>query len=149
VHERVVFATLVCMEPQHLVLYDGDCGVCHRTVQWILREDARGMFRFAPLQGPTAAAVRARHPDLPTDLDSVIYVDRSSGAERVSVRSEAIFEIARRLGGWAARLAAFRALPRALTDAAYGVFARNRHRVSSTLGVCPLPPPTTEARFLP
>lgn len=137
------------MEPQHLVLYDGDCGVCHRTVQWILREDARGVFRFAPLQGPTAAAVRARHPGLPTDLDSVIYVDRSSDTERVSVRSEALFRIAERLGGPAARFRVLRALPRALTDAAYRLFARNRHRVSSALGVCPLPTPTTEARFLP
>jgi predicted DCC family thiol-disulfide oxidoreductase YuxK len=137
------------MEPEHLVLYDGACGVCHRTVQWILREDARGDFRFAPLQGPTAAAVRARHPEVPTDLDSVIYVERSNGTERVSMRSEAIFRIAERLGGPAARFVALRALPRALTEAAYRLFARNRHRVSRAIGVCPLPPPSAEPRFLP
>ena len=77
-------------EPKHLVLYDGACGLCDRTVQWILAHDPERRFHFAPLQGPTAAAVRTRHAGLPTDLDSVIYVDRSSGTERVFARSEAV-----------------------------------------------------------
>src|SRR5260221_8511304 len=97
-------------EPEHLVFYDGTCGVCHRTVQWILAADAEGRFRFAPLQGSTAAAVRRRHPELPTDLDSVIYVEREAGTERAYARSDAVFRITARLGrmpGWmrgAARL---------------------------------------------
>lgn len=137
------------MEPEHLVLYDGTCGVCHRTVQWILREDARGIFRFAPLQGTTAAAVRSRHPELPTDLDSVVYVDRADGTDHLYVRAEALFRIGERLGGRAAWLGRLRVLPRLVTDSAYRAFARNRHLVSRALGACPLPPPSAQARFLP
>src|SRR5262245_37570532 len=122
-------ADAAAQEPEHLVLYDGTCGFCDRTVRGILDADRAGTFHFAPLQGPTAAAVRARHPGLPTDLDSVLYVDRSNGTERVYARSEAIFRICARLPGqtWIARLGI---LPRWLTDAAYGVVARHRHRLA-------------------
>jgi len=136
-------------EPEHVVLYDGDCGLCHRTVQWILAADPRGLFHFAPLQGATAAALRIRHPGLPGDLDTVLYVDRSTGAERVFVRSEAIFRVCDRLGRRPAWLGAARRLPRWLTDLAYRAVARSRHHLSRTLAPCPLPPPEARARFLP
>jgi predicted DCC family thiol-disulfide oxidoreductase YuxK len=136
-------------EPEHLVLYDGTCGFCARTVQWILAADARGIVHFAPLQGATAAALRARHPGLPTDEDSVLYVDRSGGTERVYVRSEAIFRIGSTLGGRPAWLGSLRFLPRWLTDLLYRVVARGRHRISRALDSCPLPPASARLRFLP
>ena len=136
-------------EPAHLVLYDGTCGVCQRTVQRILADDRHGLFHFAPLQGPTAAALRARHPNLPRDLDSVLYVDRSDGTERVYVRAEAIARILDRLGIARVWRTLLRVLPEPLADAAYRLFARNRHRLSSALGSCELPPPAARARFLP
>ena len=134
--------------PEHVVLYDGTCGFCDHSVQTILRADPAGVFHFAPLQGPTAATIRTRHPDLPADLDSVVYVDRSHGDERVYARSEAIFRISARLSHrrWVAWLGM---LPRWLTDAAYALVARHRHRISAMLGACPAPPATARARFLP
>ncbi len=136
-------------EPQHVVLYDGTCGFCERTTRWIVDADRAGRFHFAPLQGPTAAAILARHPDVPMDLDSVVYVDRSDGPERVYTRSDAAFRIAERLGGLPRWLRWTRRLPRRLTDVLYRAFARSRHRVSSAMAPCPLPPPTVRARFLP
>jgi predicted DCC family thiol-disulfide oxidoreductase YuxK len=136
-------------EPEHVVLYDGTCGFCHRTVQGIIAADARGQFHFAPLQGPTATALRARHPELPYDLDSIVYVDRSTGTERVYVRADAAVRIAERLDRrpfWAWGL---RMLPRWLADRTYRVVARNRHHISDALASCPLPSPAAHARFLP
>ena len=135
-------------EPAHLVLYDGDCGVCTHTVQWVLGADPDGRFHFAPLQGPTAAAIRARHPALPNDLDTMLYVDRSTGTERVFTRSDAVFHVAERLTRRPAWLAWAAHLPRWLTDFGYRLFARNRHRVSRALA-CPVLPPAARARFLP
>jgi predicted DCC family thiol-disulfide oxidoreductase YuxK len=135
--------------PEHLVLYDGTCGLCDRTVQWILAADREGRFHFAPLQGPTAAALRARHPELPADLDSVLYVDRSGGTERVFVRAEAAVRIAERLGTLPSWVRWMRRLPRGLADRAYRVAAWSRHHLSRALAPCPLPPPTARARFLP
>jgi predicted DCC family thiol-disulfide oxidoreductase YuxK len=135
-------------DPEHLVLYDGACGFCSRTVQWILAADRDERFHFAPLDGPTATAVLARHPDVPRDLDSVLYVDRSGGTERVLVRSDAILRICRGLPGrgWIAALGAL--VPHRIADLVYRTVARNRRRISAGLGACPLPPATARARFL-
>jgi predicted DCC family thiol-disulfide oxidoreductase YuxK len=135
--------------PEHLVLYDGTCGFCDRTVQWILDADRDQRFHFAPLQGPTAAAVRARHPGLPTDLDSVLYVERSAGDEHVFVRSEAALRIAERLGRLPSWLRWMRHLPPGLTDLAYRTVARRRHRISRALGTCAVPSAAARTRFLP
>ncbi len=44
-----------------ILLYDGVCGLCNRLVQFILRRDPSGMFRFASLQSTLAAGILARH----------------------------------------------------------------------------------------
>ena len=153
-HSSDTFATLARMadggssEPTHLVLYDGTCGVCQHTVQWILAGDPAGRIHFAPLQGATAASLRTRHRDLPTDLDTVLYVDRSSGTERVYARSEAIFRLAPLLARPPVWLAWAASLPRWLTDLGYRLVARNRHRLSGALA-CPILPDAARARFLP
>ena len=134
--------------PRHLVLYDGECGVCSRIVRWLIDTDRRGLLRFAPLQGVTANELRQRWHDLPTDLDSVVYVERSSEGERVSWRSEAFFRLCRVLGGPWRAVAALEWLPRPLTDAAYKAFARRRHLFGAP-PACGIPSPAERARFLP
>ena len=83
--------------PARLVLYDGVCVVCNRAVQWLLKLDRSALLRFAPLQGETAAGVRQRHPEIPENLDRIVYVENGDGQERVSWHSEAIFRICRDL----------------------------------------------------
>jgi len=136
-------------EPERIVLYDGTCGFCQRSVQWILAADRDKRFRFAPLQGPTGAAVRGRHPDLPIDPDSVVYVDRSGAVEHAYARADAIFRIIELLPDvptWM-RLAA--RLPRWLTNPGYRIVARSRHSISKAMGACPIPTSEERARFLP
>jgi predicted DCC family thiol-disulfide oxidoreductase YuxK/GNAT superfamily N-acetyltransferase len=151
--ERVIMrrelAPVAGAPPLHLVLYDGECGVCSRFVRWLLAADRRGVLRYAPVQGPTAAALRERWPALPRDLDSIIYVDRSSGEERVSWRSEALVHLGRLLGGRWRALLLLSWLPRSLADTAYAAFARRRHAFGAPDPTCPLPSAAERARFLP
>ena len=136
--------------PLHLVLYDGDCGLCSRVVRWLIAADRRGVLHFAPLQGPTARTLRRRCADIPDDLDSVLYVDRSTGGEVVSSRAAAVIRLGRLLGGaWGLAAAVLSRLPRRLADAAYDAVARRRHRFGRTADVCTLAPPAARARFLP
>ncbi len=43
-----------------MVFYDAVCGLCDRSVQFLLAHDRERVLHFAPLQGPTAAAVLGR-----------------------------------------------------------------------------------------
>lgn len=140
----------------HLLLYDGTCGFCASSVQWVLRRDRRWTLRFAALQGETARPILARHPELAT-VDSVVWVEGSPEAlkarearEVVLVRSEAAMAVGRYLGGgWAvaAQLAAL--IPRGLRDGGYDLIARHRHKLTRNGPKCLLPTPEERERFLP
>jgi predicted DCC family thiol-disulfide oxidoreductase YuxK len=141
---------MLSSSPGHqLVLFDGECGLCDRTVQILLRVDHRGVLTFAPLQGETAARVRSRWR-LPEELSSLIYVrDFGATGETVLFRSDAVLGLLARIGG-AWRLAApFRWLPRRLRDGAYDVIARRRYRWFGRLAACRIPTPEERGRFFP
>ncbi|HXZ10760.1 MAG TPA: DCC1-like thiol-disulfide oxidoreductase family protein [Candidatus Sulfotelmatobacter sp.] len=131
-----------------LLFYDGHCGLCHRSVKFVLKHDRSGKaFRFAPLQGETfAARVPAeRRAGLP---DSIV-VETAEGA--LLVRSAAFIHILRRLGGtWRILAAILAVIPRPLRDAAYDFIARIRYSIFGRRDdVCPIVPAELRARFDP
>ncbi len=131
--------------PPFVVLYDGACGLCSRTVAWLLARDRDRRLFFAPLQGETAARLRERHPEIPTGIDSVVYLEPGG----VHLRSKALLHAARHLGPpwrWAFRL---RFLPAFPLDLVYRLVARARHRLWGGRTACPLPPGAGAGRFLP
>ncbi|MCC6623466.1 MAG: DUF393 domain-containing protein [Deltaproteobacteria bacterium] len=131
--------------PEHLVLYDGVCGLCDRSVRWLIRRDARGLLRFAPLQGETTARLRATIPGIPDDLTSVVYL---RGA-RVHLRSKAFLYLAWHLR-WPWRVFwGLRWFPALLGDLPYRLVAALRYRVFGKKDACSLPAPEERARFLP
>lgn len=130
-----------------VLLYDGVCGFCNRTVQMILDRDRRGTMRFAALQSDYGRAVVGRHREL-EGVDSVVFVEPAAGGERVHVRSDAALKVAAYLGGpWKVFLAA-KVIPRGLRDYLYDLFARNRYRFFGKSEQCMLPPAEARARFL-
>ena len=131
-----------------LLLYDGACGLCAASVQFVLRHERRRDLRFAPLDSGTGAAVRARHPEL-AGVDSMIWVDRPGAPdEAVTVRSSAALRVAWYLGGLWRLTAAGRLVPRPLRDGLYDLVARHRHRLAGGGDRCLMPPPDARARFL-
>lgn len=127
------------------MLYDGTCGLCASSVRWILRHERHPSIRFAPLQGETAAALRARYPAIPTTIDTVVYVD---GA-RAHLRSKAFLHLASHLRAPWRWMHAVRWLPGVVLDLGYRVIAAIRYRVWGRVDACGLPAPEQRARFLP
>jgi predicted DCC family thiol-disulfide oxidoreductase YuxK len=129
-----------------ILLYDGVCGFCNKGVQRVLAFDKKGAMKFAPLQSKYAEEVIARH-NL-KNIDSVVFVDKSSGTERVFLRSNAALHIARYLGGWWKLLLAFYLIPRPIRDFCYDLFAKYRYRFFGKYDTCMLPSPEIRSRFL-
>jgi predicted DCC family thiol-disulfide oxidoreductase YuxK len=134
--------------PAFILLFDGECGFCDGAVRWLLARDPLGRLRFAPLQGETAAALRARHPQIPGDLDTAVLVERAGGDERVHLRSQAVLRTLALVQSPWRHAAWLRVLPRWLVDAAYRAFARRRYRWFERLDACRVPTPEERARFL-
>ena len=86
--------------PEHLILFDGTCGLCERAVQNLLSRDQDRILRYAPLQGTLAASLRQRFPDqIPIGLETVVYVDSSGPQIQIWTRSRAALRVLETLGG--------------------------------------------------
>jgi predicted DCC family thiol-disulfide oxidoreductase YuxK len=137
--------------PAPLLLYDGSCGFCARSVQFVLaHEGPRRSLQFASLQGPTGQEVLTRHPEL-LRVDSLIWYEPSAPdgrrAERVLVRSSAVLAVAAYLGrGWRILGALGWLVPRVARDAVYRWVARHRHSLAAEF--CVLPSAEQRRRFL-
>ena len=131
-----------------LLLYDGVCGFCNRTVQLVLRHDHARLIRFAPLQGDTARTLLHAHPEL-IGTDSLVLVERDAAGERISVRSDGALRLAACLGWPWRALGILTLVPRPLRDWGYDRFATVRYRLFGRFDACPLPAPEVRARFLP
>jgi predicted DCC family thiol-disulfide oxidoreductase YuxK len=126
------------------VLYDGECGLCHRSVKFLLKRD-RNQLWYAPLQGETAAQLRAKHPQIPQTLESVVLVD----GDKVYLRFKAILHATRYLTRpwrWAYY---FRWLPSFLLNPVYALIARIRYRVWGKFDTCTIPTTEQRAHLLP
>jgi predicted DCC family thiol-disulfide oxidoreductase YuxK len=132
-----------------LLFYDGECGVCTRSVRLVLRHDRSRTLRFASLRGEHGAALFRRHPEL-IGLDSMVWVDQAENGnrERLLLRSAAALEVARYLGGWWRLFGVLRVVPRRVRDWCYDWFARNRHHFGGGPAACTVPRPEDRARFL-
>jgi len=128
-----------------LLLYDGDCGLCAKSVQWILAHERDHTVRFAPLQGETTAALRERYPNIPTSVDSVVYIDDG----KAHLRSKAFLHAAKHLRAPWRWGHAFRWIPGFLLNWMYRFIAAIRFKVWGRADACALVPPETRPRFLP
>ena len=133
----------------HLVLYDGVCGLCNRLVQFILRRDRAGQFRFAALQSAFAAELLRGHGRPAEDLDTVyVFARYGESDQRLLAKGRAILFVLGRLGGLWRLAPILGVLPRPILDFAYDRIARRRYRWFGRLDACPLPAPGTRERFL-
>ena len=134
-----------------LVLFDGRCGLCNRSVRWLLRRDRYDRLRFTPSDSPLGAEAMARHSLDPALAPNSILVVEHAGApgEQLRTRSDAVLALLAQLPApWPAVAALGRLIPRALRDLAYRLVARHRYRIWGRLDACPIPTAEERSRFL-
>lgn len=129
----------------HPVLYfDGVCGLCSRAVDFVIRHDRRGTFRFAPLQGETAATQLP--PADTSNLNSMVLVTPQGTFRRSAAAVRILWMLGSfwRLLGWILWI-----VPAPLRDAGYNLVAALRYRLFGKHETCRLPTPAERERFLP
>lgn len=132
-----------------IILYDGVCGLCNRCVQFVLRHDRRGFFRFAALQSDLGRAALIRGGLEGANLKTVYVIVPSLSQETFLSKSAAALYVLKQLGGFWSVLATFsRLLPQSIRDWAYDRVAENRYRVFGRYESCPIPSPELHDRFL-
>ncbi len=127
-----------------VILFDGTCAFCERSVKFIARRDPQGYFRFGASQSPKAAGLLSEYGVTRQSARSIVLIEDG----QVFLRSTATLRIARRLGwpwSWAGGLLW---LPLSLRDSGYQVVATIRHRLAGRSNVCEVPPLEIRARMI-
>ena len=135
-----------------LVIFDGRCGFCNRSVRWFLRRDRRDRLRFVASDSPKVAELLARHGGSDHVLSSMtILVVRDAGrpSEQVLIRSDAAVALLAALPNpWPVIGKVFGWIPRPLRDLGYRIIARLRYRIWGRFETCPIPTAQERAHFL-
>lgn len=124
---------------EHLILYDGTCGLCHGIVRYLVKHDKEKKFLFAPLQGETAKKF-----SLP-NTDSIILLKNYKSDPIFFIKGKASCEILAILHPW---LKFLRYLPKMVVNPPYSFVAAIRYKVFPRQ-VCLVPAKLDRSRFLP
>ena len=127
-----------------VILFDGVCRLCNRTVKFIINRDPASKFRFAPLQSETGNNLISELKPLNVNLDSIILVENSL----YYVKSTAVLKILRKLGSLWPLLYVFIIVPPVIRDYIYDIVARNRYKWFGKEERCMVPNADNEKRFL-
>jgi predicted DCC family thiol-disulfide oxidoreductase YuxK len=127
-----------------IVLFDGVCNLCNGFVDFILRRDTHGVFRFASLQSAIGREFTTSCQNNLWGMGSVVLVEEG----KCYVKSTAALRIIRRLQfPWFLGYV-FIIFPKVWRDIVYDTIARNRYRWFGKRDTCRLPTAVERARFL-
>ena len=126
-----------------MLVYDGSCGFCSRSVQFILRHERRHDLLFVTRDSALGQDLRRTyHLEA---VESMLWIADGTAA----IESDSVLRSAKYLGGvWSALAAIGSLIPEGLRNWGYRLIARNRRRLSSGASSCPVPTAKQRMRFL-
>jgi len=130
---------------QHnVVIFDGLCTLCARSVKFILDHEEAPVLRFTSLQSPAGTRLLSELGFDPADARTFVLVADGSPY----AKSDAAIRVASYLRGAWKLIGAMKIIPRPIRDWLYDLVARNRYRWFGRREVCVAPSPDLRARFI-
>jgi len=125
-----------------IVFFDGICNLCQGSVRYLIKNDKKGVLKFASLQGKYAKDF-VDQTEIQS-MQSILFFD----GKNLYKKSTAVLKLSSLLGGWHQLLLLGYIMPRFLRDGLYNIVANNRYRWFGKKDQCMLPSKGLENRFL-
>lgn len=122
-----------------IIFYDGLCGLCDKSVQFVLKHDKKQLFKFATLQSDYARQVLGDIED-----DSFVLYENNI----IYLRSTAALRTTKHLSGFWPLLYTFMLVPAFIRDGVYRFIAKNRYKWFGKYDSCKIPDAATQSRFI-
>jgi len=132
-------------ENKKIILFDGVCNLCNRSVQYIIKRDKKDVFRFAPLQSEIGEKLINERKIDPSKVDSIVLIEPNIA---YYIKSSAALKIGSSFGGGYHLLVIFQWVPRVIRDWIYDLIASRRYRWFGKREACMVPSSGIKARFL-
>jgi len=136
---------IVGIQRQHIILFDGVCNLCNSSVNFVLKNEKKPIFRFASIQSETGKEL-LKWCGLPSDYNqAVVYLENG----KVHLGSTAALKIGQELTfPWSVLSYTGIIVPRFIRDWAYAQIAKHRYQWFGKRDVCMIPTKDLKARFL-
>jgi len=126
-----------------MLVFDGDCGFCHRAVRFILAHERRSDLLFVPRNSALGVSLREQYHL--QNVESLLWIED----DHAYIEWESVAHTAAYIGGIYARMASIAGLlPTALLSAGYRLFAGIRKRLAVPPRHCLLLTARQQTRFL-
>jgi predicted DCC family thiol-disulfide oxidoreductase YuxK len=131
-------------EGKKIILFDGVCNLCDNSVQFIIKHDAKDVFRFVPLQSDKGQQILKYLGIDATKVDSIVlYIP----GEAYYVKAEAAMQIAKDLNSWH-KVISYLSFTGSFGNFVYDFIAKNRYQWYGKKEACMIPTPELKAKFL-
>lgn len=130
---------------QRIILFDGVCNFCNRTVNIIIKHDKEDQFKFAPSQSSFANEFIQKYGVNQKELSSVVLIE----GDRFYTQSTAVIRIADQLCGWPKIFYYIKWIPKPVRDFFYDCIAKYRYRIFGKQAHCMLPDKNLQHKFIP
>lgn len=125
--------------PNAVVIFDGVCGFCNKSVDMLLRLDNQKLYRYTSLQGEMAKTL-----PIDKDVDSIVLYSEG----KLYYKSTAILKILTSLGGVFVALRLLYIIPRTVRDYLYDFIATYRYKIFGKRDQCRVPEVGEKALFI-
>lgn len=131
------------MTDQPVIFFDGVCNLCNAAVQFVIRHDQQGKFKFTPLQAEYAKVHLIGQID-EKKLNTILLLEKG----KLYSKSSAALRVARQLNGLLPLLSVFLIVPKFIRDWVYDLISKNRYKWWGKRESCWVPTPELKSRFL-
>jgi predicted DCC family thiol-disulfide oxidoreductase YuxK len=132
------------MTESPIILFDGVCNFCNSTVNFILRQDKKQVFRFAALQSKAGQQLLRDFHFTQQDFNSFLLIDN----KKPYTASTAALRLIKYLPWYWQWTQVFWLIPRFIRDSLYRLIANNRYKWFGKREACMIPSPAVRKRFL-
>lgn len=125
-----------------VIFFDGYCGLCNGFVDFMIKIDKEGLFKFSPLQSEYAKS--NLNPSDTLDLKSVVVLIDGKSYRK----AEGVFKALTSIGGVWRMAAILNSFPNSILNFGYELVAENRYRLFGKRDTCRLPTQEEKSRFI-
>lgn len=132
------------MEANKVVFFDGVCNLCSASVQFVIENDKKNIFKFASLQSNYGQKILSEHNLDLKEFNSFMYLE----GNELYFESKAALEVAKQLKFPISLLYIFIIVPSFIRDGIYNFIAKNRYKWFGKQTSCWMPSPDLKAKFI-
>ncbi len=128
---------------QPILLFDGECGFCNKSIQFFIRHEKNKKMHFVPLQSELGIALRA-YFEIDNKTDSIILIKDYDAY----IKSCAALRLSAYMKGLWPGLLFFLIIPPFLRNRVYDFIAKRRMKIFGRVESCSLLSAEDKLRFL-